>query len=99
MHAIGVRVPEKQPATAGGRRRRSWSALIVLGCAGLLFFCYLRIAGTVRVNSDAAGLVLDVPRGDVRRDDVLRADVLGGVSRPDRDRRSACRCAFGKFDL
>jgi hypothetical protein len=30
----------------------------VLGCAALLFFCYLRIAGTVRVNSDGAGLVL-----------------------------------------
>jgi hypothetical protein len=30
----------------------------VLGCTALLFFCYLRIAGTVRVNSDAAGLVL-----------------------------------------
>ncbi len=58
MHAIGVRVSEKQPATAGGRRRRSWAALTVLGCTGLLFFCYLRIAGTVRVNSDAAGLVL-----------------------------------------
>jgi hypothetical protein len=58
VHAIGVKVPEKQPATAGGRRRRSWAALTVLGCTGLLFFCYLRIAGTVRVNSDAAGLVL-----------------------------------------
>jgi hypothetical protein len=31
---------------------------VVLGCAALLFFCYLRVAGTVRVNSDAAGLVL-----------------------------------------
>jgi hypothetical protein len=30
----------------------------MLGCIGLLFFCYLRIAGTIRVNSDAAGLVL-----------------------------------------
>jgi hypothetical protein len=30
----------------------------MLGCTGLLFFCYLRIAGTIRVNSDAAGLVL-----------------------------------------
>ena len=58
MHAIGVRVPEKQPATAGGRRRRSWAAVIMVGCTGLLFFCYLRIAGTIRVNSDAAGLVL-----------------------------------------
>jgi hypothetical protein len=58
VHAIGVRVPERQPATASGRRRRPWVAGAVLGCAALLFFCYLRIAGTVRVNSDAAGLVL-----------------------------------------
>ena len=58
MHAIGGRVREKQPATGGGRRRRPWAAGAVLGTATLLFFCYLRIAGTVRVNSDAAGLVL-----------------------------------------
>ena len=56
MHAIGVRVRE-QPAT-GGRRRWPWAVAIVLGCTALLFFCYLRVAGTVRVNSDAAGLVL-----------------------------------------
>src|SRR5262249_57323366 len=41
-----------------GRRRWPWIGGAVLGCAALLFFCYLRIAGTVRVNSDAAGLVL-----------------------------------------
>jgi hypothetical protein len=58
VHAIGVRVPEKQPSTAHGRRRRPWAAVAILGCTGLLFFCYLRIAGTIRVNSDAAGLVL-----------------------------------------
>ncbi len=56
MHAIGVRVRE-QPAT-GGRRRWPWAVATVLGCTALLFFCYLRVAGTVRVNSDAAGLVL-----------------------------------------
>jgi len=69
VHAIGVRVPEKQPATAGGRRRRSWAAVIMLGCTGLLFFCYLRIAGTIRVNSDAAGLVLQAS-------DMLHGNVL-----------------------
>jgi hypothetical protein len=35
-----------------------WAAVAALGGTALLFFCYLRIAGTVRVNSDAAGLVL-----------------------------------------
>jgi hypothetical protein len=58
VHTIGLRDPEKLPATAGGRRRWPWTGGAVLGCAALLFFCYLRIAGTVRVNSDAAGLVL-----------------------------------------
>ena len=57
MHAIGVRVREQQ-ATGGRRRRWPWAAATVLGCAALLFLCYLRVAGTVRVNSDAAGLVL-----------------------------------------
>jgi hypothetical protein len=57
VHAIGVRVRE-QPATGGQRRRWPWAVVIVLGCTALLFFCYLRVAGTVRVNSDAAGLVL-----------------------------------------
>jgi hypothetical protein len=58
VHAIGVRIREKQQAAACGHRRWPWAAGIVLGCTALLFFCYLRIAGTVRVNSDAAGLVL-----------------------------------------
>jgi hypothetical protein len=58
VHAIGVRDPEKLPATDGQRRRWPLIGGAVLGCAALLFFCYLRIAGTVRVNSDAAGLVL-----------------------------------------
>jgi len=58
VHAIGVRAREKQPAAVSGRRRRWYAAGAVLGCTAVLFFCYLRIAGTVRVNSDAAGLVL-----------------------------------------
>src|SRR5580704_3074651 len=41
----------------------------MLGCTGLLFFCYLRIAGTIRVNSDAAGLVLQAS-------DMLHGNVL-----------------------
>ncbi len=68
MHAIGVRDPEKLPATAGQRRRWPWIG-VVLGCAAVLFFCYLRIAGTVRVNSDAAGLVLQAS-------DMLHGNVL-----------------------
>ncbi|HEX9042833.1 MAG TPA: hypothetical protein VF838_17755 [Trebonia sp.] len=58
MHAIGVRDPEKLPARDGRPRRWPWLAGAVLACTAVLFFCYLRIAGTVRVNSDAAGLVL-----------------------------------------
>jgi hypothetical protein len=58
VHAIGVGAREEQPATGGRRRRWPWAAGAVLGCTALLFLCYLRIAGTVRVNSDAAGLVL-----------------------------------------
>jgi hypothetical protein len=57
VHTIGVRDREELPATSGRHRRWPWIAGAAPGCAALLF-CYLRVAGTVRVNSDAAGLVL-----------------------------------------
>ncbi len=59
MRAIGVSAPEQPPQTGRLRQRSGWRWVLgtVLGGA-VLMFCYLRIAGAVEVNADAAGLVL-----------------------------------------
>jgi hypothetical protein len=74
VRASEVKIRE-QPATAERRRQWPWVTGTVLGGTALLFFCYLRIAGTVRVNSDAAGLVLQAA-------DMLHKNLLGQLNPP-----------------
>ncbi|HEY0934064.1 MAG TPA: hypothetical protein VGD91_10000, partial [Trebonia sp.] len=57
MHAIGQQTREQPPANVRRPRRWRWALGTVLAGAALLF-CYLRVAGTIEMNSDAAGIVL-----------------------------------------
>ena len=57
MPTIEGKTREQPPAVARRQWRWSWAVGAVVAGAALMF-CYLRIAGATRVNSDGAGLVL-----------------------------------------
>jgi hypothetical protein len=57
VHAIGERTREQPPTEVRRSHWWLWALGTVLGGA-VLMFCYLRVAGTTELNSDAAGIVL-----------------------------------------
>jgi hypothetical protein len=57
VHAIGERTREQPPTEIPRSHWWPWALGTVLAGA-VLMFCYLRVAGTTEMNSDAAGIVL-----------------------------------------
>jgi len=58
VHAIGEKTGDLPKVTVRRHRGWIWWTVGTVLAGALLMFCYLRIAGTTEMNSDAAGLVL-----------------------------------------